>query len=107
MATYSKDAVNAAIASSNRSGRRIGGKEARMIHALLAPRRIEIDGFTVELNGTSSVTIRDSYGEPCGSIELVAGQYRLYGPRGQHIGNYDTGNRQALRAFTIWYKQGA
>jgi hypothetical protein len=32
---YSKDAVDKAIASSNRSGRRIGGKEARLIHALL------------------------------------------------------------------------
>lgn len=35
MTAYSKDAVNKAIASSNRSGRRIGGKEARLIHALL------------------------------------------------------------------------
>lgn len=32
---YNADAVNNAIASSNRAGRRIGGKEARMIHALL------------------------------------------------------------------------
>jgi hypothetical protein len=31
-------AVNNAIASSNRHGRRIGAREARMIHALLAPR---------------------------------------------------------------------
>jgi len=38
MATYSKTAVNAAIASSNRAGRRIGGKEARLIHALLQGR---------------------------------------------------------------------
>jgi hypothetical protein len=35
---YSRDAVNSAIASSNRSGRRIGGNEARMIHALLKGR---------------------------------------------------------------------
>lgn len=35
---YSPDAVNAAIASSNRSGRRIGGREAKMIHALLKGR---------------------------------------------------------------------
>ncbi len=35
---YCPDAVNAAIASSNRAGRRIGGKEARMIHALLKGR---------------------------------------------------------------------
>ena len=33
--TYSKNAVDKAIASSNRSGRRIGSKEARLIHALL------------------------------------------------------------------------
>ena len=32
---YSKDAVDAAIASSNRHGRKIGGKEAKKIHALL------------------------------------------------------------------------
>jgi hypothetical protein len=35
---YSPDAVNKAIASSNRAGRRIGGKEARAIHALLRGR---------------------------------------------------------------------
>lgn len=35
---YSPDAVNAAIASSNRAGRRIGGREAKMIHALLKGR---------------------------------------------------------------------
>lgn len=32
---YNKTAVDAAIASSNRSGRKIGGKEAKLIHALL------------------------------------------------------------------------
>lgn len=32
---YSKDAVDKAIASSNRAGRRIGGREGKMIHALL------------------------------------------------------------------------
>jgi hypothetical protein len=32
---YSEAAVNKAIASSNRSGRKIGGKEAKAIHALL------------------------------------------------------------------------
>ena len=35
MTNYSKTAVDKAIASSNRSGRRIGGKEAKLIHALL------------------------------------------------------------------------
>lgn len=35
---YSQDAVDAAIRSSNRSGRRIGGKEAAKIHALLKGR---------------------------------------------------------------------
>jgi hypothetical protein len=35
---YCPAAVNAAIAASNRAGRRIGGKEARMIHALLKGR---------------------------------------------------------------------
>lgn len=34
-AEYNKDAVDKAIASSNRAGRRIGGKEGRAIHALL------------------------------------------------------------------------
>ena len=32
---YNETAVNKAIASSNRSGRKIGGKEAKLIHALL------------------------------------------------------------------------
>lgn len=35
---YSREAVNNAIASSNRAGRRISGKEAKMIHALLKGR---------------------------------------------------------------------
>jgi len=35
---YSKDAVDKAIASSNRSGKKIGGKEAKRIHALLKGR---------------------------------------------------------------------
>jgi hypothetical protein len=35
---YSPDAVNKAIAASNRSGQRIGGREASMIHALLKGR---------------------------------------------------------------------
>ena len=33
---YNRDAVNASIASSNRSGRKIGGKEAAAIHRLLS-----------------------------------------------------------------------
>lgn len=35
---YNAGAVNNAIASSNRAGRRIGGREASMIHALLKGR---------------------------------------------------------------------
>lgn len=35
---YNPEAVSQAIASSNRSGRRIGGREAKMIHALLKGR---------------------------------------------------------------------
>lgn len=35
---YSPSAVDAAIASSNRAGRKIGGREAKMIHALLKGR---------------------------------------------------------------------
>ena len=35
---YNRDAVNNAISSSNRSGRRIGGKEASAIHRLLRGR---------------------------------------------------------------------
>jgi hypothetical protein len=35
---YCPDAVNAAIASSNRGGRKIGGREAKLIHALLKGR---------------------------------------------------------------------
>jgi hypothetical protein len=37
-ANYSEQAVNKAIASSNRSGRKIGGKEAKAIHGLLKGR---------------------------------------------------------------------
>lgn len=40
---YSRKAVEAAIASSNRAGRRIRGREARMIHALLKGRQIDED----------------------------------------------------------------
>jgi hypothetical protein len=36
---YSKEAVNAAIAQSNRAGRKISKKEARLIHALLKGRQ--------------------------------------------------------------------
>lgn len=35
---YNPVAINEAIAASNRAGRRIGRKEARMIHALLKGR---------------------------------------------------------------------
>lgn len=35
---YNRAAVDAALASSNRAGRRIGGREARLIHALLKGR---------------------------------------------------------------------
>ena len=38
MADYNAQAVDAAIASSNRAGRRIGRKEAKLIHALLRGR---------------------------------------------------------------------
>lgn len=36
---YSADAVTKAIAASNRAGRRIAPKEARLIHALLKGRQ--------------------------------------------------------------------
>jgi hypothetical protein len=35
---YSEEAVDAAIASSNRAGRKIGAKEAKLIHRLLKGR---------------------------------------------------------------------
>ncbi len=38
MPRYCKTAVDKAIESSNRSGRRISGREARMIHSLLRDR---------------------------------------------------------------------
>ena len=37
---YNRDAVNNAIASSNRSGRKIGGREASLIHRLLKGRQV-------------------------------------------------------------------
>jgi hypothetical protein len=37
---YNRDAVNKAIASSNRSGRKIGGREASLIHRLLKGRQV-------------------------------------------------------------------
>ena len=46
---YSKDAVDDAIASSNRSGRKIGGKEAAQIHALLKGRTGRADGGEIDL----------------------------------------------------------
>lgn len=53
-ARYNAAAVDSAIASSNRAGRRIGGKEARLIHAVLqgrTPRPVTpppvITGYTV------------------------------------------------------------
>jgi hypothetical protein len=39
MSNYDKAAVDAAIAQSNRAGRKIGKKEARLIHALLKGRQ--------------------------------------------------------------------
>jgi hypothetical protein len=36
--SYNADAVNEAIRSSNRAGRKIGGKEAKLIHAVLKGR---------------------------------------------------------------------
>ena len=38
MSNYNRDAVDKAIASSNRSGRKVGGREAKLIHALLRDR---------------------------------------------------------------------
>jgi hypothetical protein len=35
---YCPEAVNAAIAASNRAGRKIGGREAKLIHALIKGR---------------------------------------------------------------------
>jgi hypothetical protein len=35
MSDYSKEAVDKAIAASNRAGRKISGKEAKKIHAIL------------------------------------------------------------------------
>jgi hypothetical protein len=35
MTNYNKDAVDQAIASSNRAGRKVGGREAKRINALL------------------------------------------------------------------------
>jgi chromosome condensin MukBEF MukE localization factor len=45
-ASYSAAAVTAAIASSNRAGRKIGSKETKLIHALLRGR----DGRNMEGN---------------------------------------------------------
>lgn len=44
--SYSKTAVNKAIESSNRSGRKISGREARLIHRLLSGGRKSIDETT-------------------------------------------------------------
>jgi hypothetical protein len=38
-ANYDATAVNAAIAASNRNGRKIGAREAKLIHALLRGRQ--------------------------------------------------------------------
>ncbi|MDE2107537.1 MAG: hypothetical protein KGL39_60650 [Patescibacteria group bacterium] len=46
---YNQTAVNKAIEASNRAGRKIGGKEARMIHSLLKGRHDSFDGLVKKL----------------------------------------------------------
>lgn len=47
---YNREAVDAAIASSNRAGRKIRGREAKMIHALLKGRQMDGDDLHAALN---------------------------------------------------------
>jgi len=53
--SYSEDAVNKSIASSNRSGRKISGKEAKAIHSLLKGRHAK-GGNVKKYESGSSVT---------------------------------------------------
>lgn len=59
MTRYNSEAVNAAIDSSNRAGRRIGGREARMIHAVLMGRTAR-PRFTVERQGSGATYVADN-----------------------------------------------
>lgn len=58
---YNKEAVNQAIESSNRSGKRIGGKEAKLIHSLLKGRHDSVDMQIVDACSVSDeVQITDA-----------------------------------------------
>lgn len=52
---YNAESVNNAIASSNRSGRRIGGREAKAIHALLKGRHDSLPSELVSVSVIDSV----------------------------------------------------
>lgn len=58
MSTYNAAAVNDAIASSNRAGRRIGGKQACMVHAVLKGHTAPAKKTWRVIQGTSRATIR-------------------------------------------------
>lgn len=82
-ARYHAGAVDAAIASSNRAGRRIGGNEARLIHALLqgrtpapvAPAPI-VTGYTVTNRSTGKTT---SYNSRAAASRAADRQDNAYG----------------------------
>ena len=61
---YNKDAVDKAIASSNRSGKKIGGREAKMIHALLkgrTPKKDEVKEEAEQIDEISKKLATDYF----------------------------------------------
>lgn len=61
---YNKDAVDNAIASSNRSGKKIGGREAKMIHALLkgrTPKKDEVKEEAEQIDEISKKLATDYF----------------------------------------------
>jgi len=82
---YNAQAVNAAIAASNRAGRRIGGKEAKLIHALLQGRKPSTVKKNPSRKATDWSALFDKAGRLSGRkrvavIKELKRQQKLYGP---------------------------
>lgn len=74
MSRYNRQAVDQAIASSNRHGRKIAGGEARLIHALLKGRDVERDRQVVELGASAPLQSKGKPVKDAGELPLfIAG----------------------------------
>jgi hypothetical protein len=79
---YSKDAVDKAIASSNRSGKKIGGREAKMIHAVLKGWRNESQELIEEIIDSLDEVSKDVLGQ---YIKLAHAQSHIDAGRGNNL----------------------